>query len=345
MFTVGVNNVPVTTPTQFDRFLPSNKMLGVSQRIPSPSARDRRSDSLKNQARLARLKATVRLADLQKEVSSAWVQKKKNAEIREALRWQLKLINQLENWLTGKIEAGASVFGRFSELDVQREQIQEQITALDGEEMVLKADLERLIGEDPVVDAPAVVVKPWHGDDSRFWEVQVAQGEMDVNRTVEKEREAAFAPDYGVGLSWQQREDSPIFKGDDWYSLNVSVTLPLWARNNQQPKLDAARRMVEMTRLRLDDAKRSSRKKYAVALAQMQTAKKMVDVLEKRRQRLAGLLEANRNRYESGEGQQDDVVRPAIDDLKVKVDWIRQKANADLAALTINAMLASGDEP
>ncbi|MEO5329797.1 MAG: TolC family protein [Magnetococcus sp. THC-1_WYH] len=146
-------------------------------------------------------------------------------------------------------------------------------------------------------------------------------------------------------MSWQQREDSPMFKGDDWYSLNVSVTLPLWARNNQQPKLDAAYRMVEMTRLRLDDAKRSSRKKYAVALAQMQTAKKMVDVLEKRRQRLAGLLEANRNRYESGEGQQDDVVRPAIDDLKVKVDWIRQKANADLAALTINAMLASGDEP
>ncbi|MEO5329796.1 MAG: TolC family protein [Magnetococcus sp. THC-1_WYH] len=186
MFTVGVNNVPVTTPTQFDRFLPSNKMLGVSQKIPSPSARDRRSDSLKNQARLARLKATVRLADLQKEVRSAWVQKKKIVEMREALRWQLKLIDQLENWLTGKIEAGASVFGRFSELDVQREQIQEQITALDGEEMVLKADLERLIGEDPVVDAPNVVVKPWHGDDSRFWEVQVTQGEMDVNRAVEK---------------------------------------------------------------------------------------------------------------------------------------------------------------
>ena len=71
----------------------------------------------------------------------------------------------------------------------------------------------------------------------------VAAKDVDISRKDIKVADAAFLPNFGINAVYKQREDGQnrSFSGDDWFSVQAQISIPLWAAKNQVPKLRAAK--------------------------------------------------------------------------------------------------------
>ncbi|MBF0447298.1 MAG: TolC family protein [Magnetococcales bacterium] len=338
--TLGLNNLPVEKPTDFDQYLPTNKSLNFSQKIPAWTERKANKALVLEKSRLIRLKRGARLADLQTELIIALAEKVRILVSKQALDRQIELLDQLELWLKGRMESGSAVFGRFSELDIQREMIQEKIISLEGEERRWQADLKQLIGEeDTEIDLGELSLLAWTGELSRFLPVRLSEQELKLANAGIRVKEAAFDFDYGVGATYQQRQAGSNFDGRDWFSVQASASFPLWFGSNQQPKLDAAKQAAEAASNRLLDVQRRTRSQYETALANYQTADRLIQAMKKRRIRLQELQSANRSRYESGDETLEAVIRPGLEMAKLDSDLARIDADRTIAASRINGLL------
>ncbi|MBF0448096.1 MAG: TolC family protein [Magnetococcales bacterium] len=337
--TLGLNNLPVEKPTDFEQYLPTNKSLNVSQKIPAWAERKAKKALVLEKGRLIRIKRAARLADLQTELMTVLAEQLRIQVSKQALDRQIELLDQLELWLKGRMESGLAVFGRFSELDIQREMIQEKIISLEGEALRRQADLKQLVGIQAEVDLEEISPLAWPGDLGQFLPVRISEQELKLAKADILVKEAAFDFDYGVGATYQQRQAGTNFDGRDWFSVQASASVPLWFGSNQQPKLDAAKQAAEAASNRLLDVQRRTRSQYEIALANFQTADRLIQAMKKRRIRLQELQSANRSRYEAGDETLEGVIRPGLEMAKLDSDLARIEADRTIAASRINGLL------
>ncbi|MBF0381682.1 MAG: TolC family protein [Magnetococcales bacterium] len=345
VLTLGLNNLSVEKPTEFDRYLPTNKSLGFSQKIPNWSQRKKQQRVVLEKVRLTQLKSMVQLATLQKELITALAHLQRIDKTNEALNRQLILVDQLEQWLKGKMEAGGAVFGRFSELDIKREQILEKRISLEGEQLRWQSELQRIVKLDKTIPPPSISPKVWNGQSSRFLMVMVAEQQIAMEKSLIKVKEAAFLPNYGFAATYQQRESGVNYDGVDWFTVKANMTIPLWAAKNQTPKLKAAKLAAQAAQVRRDDILRMAKNRYETAMADHKTANRLIKSKERRRKRLQELVEANRSRYESGNGSLDSLIRPTLEIAKLEIELVSQKAKKIIATAKINALLTRGENP
>lgn len=339
-FTLGLNNLSVSEPTRFDRYLPSSKSLEVMQSIPSLAGREATQATLLARAGLAELERRQTLANLESQLITALAERRRIAESLETLTQQLDLLAELARWLRGEMEAGSAVYGRFDELDVRRARIEEQRLALAGEDQRWQSALRALIERVPDSPPPSIEPRAWDGAPEALIAVQVAERKVMIARAQAAERRAAFAPSYAIGAAYQQRQSGANFDGDDWFTLKATISLPLWANSNQRPKLAAAEAAVTRAMAERERTLREARNEFENALADYQTANDLLNALTQRAEKLTQLEAANRRRYEAGEGSLETVVGPAMQHVELERDQAKQQAKRIIAAARINALLA-----
>ncbi|MEG3637626.1 TolC family protein [Magnetococcus sp. PR-3] len=335
--TLGVNNVPVSTPTRFDRFLPSNKSIGVTQRFPNFSGREARQQTGLAQAQLKQVELWTIWAGLKQKLIVALAQKQRIRRSLKALDEQFVKLDELEHWLKGEMESGRAVYGKVEGLDVQRAQLQEKRIALQGQASRWGATLQRLVQQDSDLKPPQLTLAPWVQERIPL-EVLKAQQAIAIAQSKVKARKAAFNPDYGISAVWQQRDNDGPFEGDDWYSLKATITVPLWAEQNQRPKLKGAKRALAAARMAKDDAWRTSRALFDEALAGYQTSQRMIEALKRRDGELMDLETAMRRRYEAGEMDLEAVIRPSIQRSALKIEQAKQHSKSVVAAARANSL-------
>ncbi|HBR98729.1 MAG TPA: hypothetical protein DD979_15345 [Gammaproteobacteria bacterium] len=337
---VGLNNVPLTAPTDFDRYLPSNKSLEFKQAIPNRRGRQALRGAFDAQAEVTRLRAMQTLAGLEVRMIIALAERERIAASKQLLDQQALLLDELDHWLRGELAAGSGVYARLDEIDVRRGRIAETRLVLDGEDQRWRAELLSLLEVVPDPDRlPALAPHQWQGDDQAFIAVRVATLQEAVARARVKQHAADLGVDYAVGVAWQQRESSATFDGDDWVTLKFTVNVPLWAASNQRPKFLAAEQNAAGAKAGIAQKVRESRADHARALAELDTAEHLIQALAVRRQHLRDLEKANRRRYEAGDGSLEDVIRPAMQSLTLDIDLAKHRARRTIAAARINALL------
>ena len=83
----------------------------------------------------------------------------------------------------------------------------------------------------------------------------IAAEDIDIAKKDVGIADAAFLPNFGVNAVYKQREDGEngTFAGDDWFSVQAQVSIPLWASSNQKPKLKAAKDRQRSAMFAYDD--------------------------------------------------------------------------------------------
>lgn len=313
---IGVDNVPINDPA-FDRFLPTSKVLGFKQQIPSYSLRKARSGKQEMLSKRQQLIADYTQKRLEAILISQLTELDKVKTLEKLAKKQLGYYRSMEDDLKGQLEAGNPVYGRFSEIDVERTEVEQRLNDLKAERITIEEELIRLVGEVPDVELPTIADVVWQREGSALYPVAIAGEDINIAGKDIDAADAAFNPNYGVQAIYKQREDSSNFSGDDWFSIQATISIPLWYEFNQKPKLRAAQAGKRSAEFAYDDTRREWIKRMSALKAERDIALDNIDLLKEKRASLKQMAKAANRNYESGNAPLETVLDAQIDELTI----------------------------
>lgn len=319
MFMIGVDNVPISDPA-FDRFLPTSKVIGFSQSIPNPAARKAKSERYEQMSEKQKLMGDYTNARLRFMLISKLAEYESVKTQKKLIKTQLGHYKELENTFKGQIESGRAVYQRFSEVDVERAEAERKLNDLDARLASIEAEFIRLIDNVPDIELPEIPDMVWNRNPTVLYPVMIAAEDVDIAKKDVDIADAAFLPNFGVNAVYKQREDGArgSFSGDDWFSIQAQVSIPLWAGNNQKPKLKAARERERSAKFAYDDVRRLWDKQMTALQSNRDAAAKNVKVLQDKDWAMKKKIDAAQRNYEAGTENLDSVLLAKIDRLNIK---------------------------
>ena len=340
---VGVNNLPLLDPS-FRAYLPTNKALGVSQQIPNRPERAARSERAKGRAARNDAAESLQFAQMRAELIVALVERRRIAEQLALLRQQDSLYGELEQIVQGEIAAGRPVLFRLAEIDLQRSEIDRSLADLQGQRAQLDARVKDLVGKAGEVAPPQLEPKAWSGHADAFHAVRVAREAITVADAGVSEALAAWKPDWGLQLTYQQRDSGGPglrFPGDDWVSAAVTFSVPLWGSRSQAPALRAAQAERESARSRHSAVARRAAAQFTALDATRRAAEAAIAALQTKISAIREQVAAQRTRYESGIGDYSPIIDGELADLILLARIADERARRDRAVAQLNSLLVT----
>lgn len=340
---LGINNFPLSDPS-FRTYLPTNKALGVSQQIPNRSARAARSEQRGRSAARTEALEEMQFARMRSELIVSLVGRRRIAEELALLRRQESLYTELEQIVQGEISAGRPMLFRLAEIDLQRAEIARSLAELEAEEASVEARLADLVGEAGEVPLPPTEPMAWSGNPDAFHAVRLAGAEIAVAEAGVDEAQAAWKPDWGLQVTWQQRDSGGTdvrFPGDDWVSAAVTFSVPIWADRSQAPALRAARAQRESAVSRRTAAARGAAARYSALDATRRAAEAAMDALNAKISAVREQVAAQRTKYESGTGDYSPIIDGELAELILLARIARERARRDSAVAQLNSLLVT----
>ncbi len=339
MLMIGIDNVPISDPA-FDRFLPTSKVIGFSQAIPNPvllGAKSRKFEEVSAKHKLLADYTTERLGYMFISKLAEYENIKTQEDV---IHHQLSHYKELENAFKGQLESGRSVYQRFSEIDVERAEAERKLNNLQAQKEAIRAEFVRLVDEVPEMEVPEVTAIIWDRNPNTLYPVLVAAKNVDISRKDIKVADAAFLPNFGVNAVYKQREDGQnrSFSGDDWFSVQAQISIPLWAAKNQVPKLRAAKAREQSAIHSYDDVAGQWVKQMTTLESASNAAAKNIKVLQNKDHSMKQKIKAVQRNYEAGTANLDSVLLAKIDraNIRVQLADARQEYISRLAEYNSN---------
>ena len=319
VLTIGVDNVPISDPS-FDEFLPTSKVIGISQKIPNPALLEAKSERFLQMSEKSNLYADYMKERMRFMLISKMAEYESVKTQKKLIKSQLSHYSELENTFEGQIESGGSLYQRFSEIDVERAEAERKLNDLDAHLTAIEAEFVRLVEEVPDIDLPEVAQVSWDDNPASLYPVLLAAEDVDIAVKDVGIADAAFLPNFGVNAVYKQREDGRAnrFDGDDWFSLQAQITIPLWASQNQKPKLKAAQENRRSAQFAYDDAMRSWSQQMITLQSKRDAALQNIKVLQDKDWAMKKKIDAAQRNYEAGTENLDSVLLAKIDRLNIK---------------------------
>ncbi len=319
VLTLGVDNVPISDPS-FDEFLPTSKIIGLSQKIPNPVMLDAKSERFEQMSEKSLLMAEYMKARMRYMLISKLAEYESVKTQKALVKKQLSYFTELENTFEGQIESGGSQYQRFSEVDVERAEAERKLNDLDAKLSAIEAEFVRLVDEIPDVNIPEISQGTWDQNPASLYPVMLAAEDVDIAAKDVGIADAAFLPNFGVNAVYKQREDgrNDRFDGADWFSVQAQVTIPLWASKNQKPKLKAAQEKRRSAQFAYDDMLRQWTQQMTALKSARDAASKNVKVLQDKDWAMKKKIDAAQRNYEAGTENLDAVLLAKIDRLNIQ---------------------------
>ena len=345
VFSFGVGNFPLFAPS-FDRYLPTNKSVGVRQTFPARAKREAAAREARHRARETEAMREARYAGLRAELISLLVHKRRIARQRALAGEQSALYDELARVVEAEIDAGRPAVFRLAEIEAERVGVARLLVGLDGEEGGIDARLVDLVGDVPTTGPPPVESVAWTGDFGVFHAVRVAAATISVAAARVAAAEASWQPEWGLQLTYQQREDGrggtgSTFAGDDWVSGMVTFTVPLWAERSQEPRFRAAAAERNAARSEYLAVARNALAQYRSHAAVRRAANAAVEVIERKIAAVEDEVASRLTTYESGAGDYSPIVDGEIAILALRAEIAGEEAAAAAAAARMNGLLAA----
>ncbi len=340
-FSIGVDNVPISDPA-FDRFLPSSKVIGFNQKIPNPAMLRAKSDKLEQLSEKQKLIANYTEARLRFMFVTKLAEHKAVETQTKLIKKQLGYYHELEDTFKGQIESGRSVYQRFSEVDVERAEAERKLNDFEAKLASIEAEFVRLINEVPEIEVPEITNVNWSRDSNTIYPVLIAEQDIDIAEKGVGIANSAFLPNFGVNAIYKQREDGEngSFAGDDWFSLQAQITVPLWSAQNQKPKLKAAKDRQRSAQFAYDDMRRQWMQKMITLQSARDAAGKNIKVLHDKDHAMRDKIKAAQRNYEAGTEDLDRVLLAKIDRLNIQAQLAQVKAMHTSKAAEFNSNIA-----
>ena len=339
-----LNNVPLFDPS-FTEYLPSNKAVGIRQALPSRS--ERKANSLKSlrQADAQDFEREEQFARLRGQLFVYLIEKRSLDAQRNYARQRQSKYDELADIIDIEINAGRPLVFRLAQVDVERTEVSRTLAELDGREAQINAELVNLLGFIPETDIPALTRTPWTGNALAFYGVRVADAAVEVTDADVQRAEADFKPDWGVNLTYQQRESGQgprsNFDGEDWVSGGVTFSIPLWADKRQEPNLRAAKTDRNAALARRTAIARQLQSEWSRYDARRDTAARNIRIIEQKISAIDDQTAAQLISYEAGTGDYSPIIDGEIAILMLRAEIVKEQSLRDQMIAKMNSLLVT----
>jgi outer membrane protein TolC len=337
---IGVNNFPIFDPS-FDRYLPTNKAVGIRQQFPSRAGRKARAGQSRAQAvRTGEVRA-AQYAAMRAELIALLAEKDRIEAQRSLAEARNAKYDELTGVVEAEIDAGRPAVYRLAEIEGERAEVSRTLVDLDRQEAEADAQLNEYVGLVPSTGMPPLNIREWSGAAREFHAVRVADAAVRTTDYGVAEARSEWKPEWGAQLTYQQREDGAMFAGDDWLSGMITFSVPLWAEKKQAPKLRAAKAERASAEQRYQAAARSAAARYAARYAVIRSARSSIDVLQGKIAAVEDEVEAQLITYESGVGGYAPIIDGEIAILKLHAQIETEQARQAAGIAQLNALLVT----
>ena len=339
-----LNNVPLFDPS-FSEYLPSNKAVGIRQALPSRSERNANSLKSLRQADAQDFERDEQFARLRGQLLVYLIEKRSLKDQRDYARKRQTKYDELAEIIDIEINAGRPLVFRLAQVDVERTEVSRALAELDGREAQINAELVNLLGFIPDTDIPPLARKPWTGNALAFYGVRVADAAVDVSDADVQRAKADFKPDWGVNLTYQQRESGQgprsNFDGEDWVSGGVSFSIPLWAGKRQEPNLRAAKTDKNAALARRTAIARQLQSEWSRYDARRNTATENIRIIEQKISAIEDQTAAQLITYEAGTGDYSPIIDGEIAILTLRAEIVKERSLRDQMIAKMNSLLVT----
>ncbi|GHB03988.1 hypothetical protein GCM10009069_28230 [Algimonas arctica] len=339
-----LNNVPLFDPS-LTEYLPSNKAVGIRQALPSRSEREANALKSTRQADAQELEREQQYARLRGMVLVYLIEKQSLNEQRDLAAARHAKYDELADIIDIEINASRPLVFRLAKVDVERTEVVLSLAELDGREAEINAELVNLLGFIPDTDMPRLSKTAWVGNALGFYDVRVADAAVDISDADVQRAKADFKPDWGVNLTYQQRESGKgprsNFDGDDWVSGGVSFSIPLWAGKRQEPNLRAAKTDKQAALARRTAIARQVQSEWSRYEARRRTAVRNTQIIEQKIRAIDVQTAAQLITYEAGTGDYSSILDGEIAVLMLRAEIVKQHTLRDQMIAKMNSLLVS----
>ena len=337
---LGINNFPIFDPS-FDSYLPTNKAVGIRQQFPSFAGREARAGEARAMSAQTEAVRDARYAALRAELIALLADKTRLTRQRSLAEARNAKYDELVDIVEAEIDAGRPAVYRLAEIESERAEVSRTLVDLDRQEAETDARLIELVGLVPSTGLPPLTERDWSGAALEFHTVRIADAAVRVTDYGIDEARAAWKPEWGAQLTYQQRDEGAMFAGDDWVSGMVTFTVPLWAERKQAPNLRAAKAERAGAEQRYQAAARNAAAQYASRDAIIRAADASIDVLQVKIAAVEDEVEAQLITYESGVGGYAPIIDGEIAILKLRAEIEAETARKAAAIARLNALLVT----
>lgn len=340
---MGLNNFPIFSPS-FTEYLPTHKYIGVRQSLPNASKRKASSLKSLRSADRTELETEMQYARLKAELLTLLIEKEAINHLRGLARDREAKYQELTGIVEIEINAGRPTVFRLAEVEVERTEVAQTLSKLDGREARINARFIDLVSVVPDTSVPSIAPQYWSRNALAFYGVRVADAAVGVQDAEVQKAQADFKPDWGFNFTYQQRESGQgaprsNFDGDDWISGGVSVTVPLWSQKRQEPNLRAAKSDKSAAMARRMAVARQLISDWERLKARRDVAVENITIIEKKIMAFEDQIASKLVNYEAGLGDYSPILDGEIAILSLKSQIITEAAMRDSMAANMNSLL------
>ena len=126
----------------------------------------------------------------------------------------------------------------------------------------------------------------WTSGADQLYPVFLSKESIEISKQKVQQANAAFKPHYGVQAVYKQRDSGDNFAGDDWFGVQASITIPVWSKSNQQPKLNAAKAQERKAIFMYENQRRKWLATMLTLQAERESVVQNIALLKKKKKRL-----------------------------------------------------------
>ncbi len=343
VISLGLNNVPIKT-FAFDDFLPTHKSIGIQQSIPNSGIRRARLQKARTKSASLDLAFEYELSLLRASLIIGLIDQVNLAQEISLARQRDRKYSELKQVVRNEINAGRAMVFRLARIDIERADVAQEVVNLQAQLSAVKAKINSLIEMETDIHPPTLPLTEWDGDPLSFHRVRLAMANISIAETRVSEVQAENGPSWGLSLMYQQRQAGTgqtglPFSGDDWFSGQVTFTVPIWASKKQAPALQAAIAEKAAAKMDVSSIAREVEFEWRRFVAERKAADANIVLLEKQLQALDEQIAASLTTYESGTGDYAPIVDGEITRLQFKSKISREKARRNMMTIRANSQL------
>lgn len=352
--TLGMANLP-TDSWDFDQENMTQIKIGVTQRFPGGNSRAVKARKSQLMADLNPIQRTERKAWLTRTVSHLWLDSYLAFKSIQLIENDRGLFEQLVDVTTARYK---SAVGHARQQDVVRAQL--ELTKLEDRltRLHMHYDINRqLLSEWLPVDThttplsiqlpdiatvPDLTATNVKALIKRHPQLMAMDKQIDIQHADLDLAKQAYKPGWALNTAYGYREDSPTgIDRSDFFSIGVTIDLPLFTENRQDRKVSAARsrqQAVSLDYQRLERKLRASAYKTLAEIARLEERSSLYE--NKLLQQMHEQAEASLSAYTNDDGGFADVMRAYIAELNSKIESLEISIQYRKSLVTMNYLMA-----
>lgn len=317
MLMFGINNFPADGKGGFERFAMTSKSVGFIQKIPNSGVRAASVQAKQHLAAKAQIAVAYTHQQLISAFHTALAEKKRVAKQQQLILEDINLLKQEAAFWNGQLQVGESALDERSRVSADLAQAEAQQARLQAEAAEFTAELTRLVGKHSPIDVPNSILTPWPNA-LRVFPVKLAEKDVYVAQTNVSGAESAFGPNYQLGATYAQRDNSGNFDGGDFASVQFGISIPLWSKWNQQPKLRSAQAGVNRAKAMLADVRSRTHQQLTTQYAKIKETEATQKALHEKQHAINTQINSLRAAY-THEGRLDKLIAAKRSLLKLRL--------------------------